>query len=194
MVFDWSSSSTHTSASSATPAGHSIVATQSTADSTAKKPKLEDESTTPSAAIGWAAFYSDCVHEVRPVHSGNRITLTYNLYTTPLPAGRIAGSDASPLAASQLPISKKLKNALARKDFYPDGRVLAIKLGHAYAHTSQRLRLLPEALKGGDMYLYECWKGLGLECEFSKAVSLRLYPSRQDSHADISTRSRPSRH
>lgn len=172
MIFDWSSPAIPTSAPVSSPAGNTIAASQSTADTSVKKPKLEDRSTAPSAAIGWAAFYSDCTHEVRPVRSGNRITLTYNLYTTPLPSGLIAGSDASPLAASQLPIYKTLTDALARKDFYPEGRVLAIKLGHAYAHTSQRLQLLPEALKGGDMYLYECWKALGLECKYDQSVSL----------------------
>ena len=30
--------------------------------------------------IQWAAFYSDCEHEVLEVKSGHRITLTYNLY------------------------------------------------------------------------------------------------------------------
>lgn len=33
-------------------------------------------------AIQWAAFYSDCEHEVLEVTSGERITLTYNLYAT----------------------------------------------------------------------------------------------------------------
>lgn len=36
-------------------------------------------------AIKWAAFYSDCEHEVLEVISGHRITLTYNLYGTCLP-------------------------------------------------------------------------------------------------------------
>ncbi len=33
-----------------------------------------------SATTHWAAFYSDVEHEVLPVTSGHRITLTYNLY------------------------------------------------------------------------------------------------------------------
>lgn len=36
-------------------------------------------------AIKWAAFYSDCEHEVLEVISGHRITLTYNLYGMCLP-------------------------------------------------------------------------------------------------------------
>jgi len=32
--------------------------------------------------IEWAAFYSDCEHEVLQVESGHRVTLTYNLYVS----------------------------------------------------------------------------------------------------------------
>lgn len=31
------------------------------------------------SSIQWAAFYSDCEHEVFEVKSGHRVTLTYNL-------------------------------------------------------------------------------------------------------------------
>ena len=41
-----------------------------------------DWSNTNSTSIQWAAFYSDCEHEVLPVQTGHRITLTYNLYIT----------------------------------------------------------------------------------------------------------------
>jgi hypothetical protein len=27
----------------------------------------------------WAAFYSDCIHEVKPVAEGHRVTLTYSI-------------------------------------------------------------------------------------------------------------------
>lgn len=32
--------------------------------------------------IGFVAFYADCLHEVRPVRSGRRVTLTFNLLVT----------------------------------------------------------------------------------------------------------------
>ena len=32
------------------------------------------------SAIQWAAFYSDCEHEIETITRGDRITLTYNLY------------------------------------------------------------------------------------------------------------------
>jgi len=41
---------------------------------------LYDWSNEKADKIEWAAFYSDCQHEVRQVQSGHRITLTYNLY------------------------------------------------------------------------------------------------------------------
>ena len=36
--------------------------------------------------VQWAAFYSDCEHEVHKVDSGVRITIVYNLMTAPTPA------------------------------------------------------------------------------------------------------------
>lgn len=46
---------------------------------------LHDWSQSPSSppAIQWAAFYSDVKHEVLPVISGHRLTLTYNLFLAP---------------------------------------------------------------------------------------------------------------
>ena len=41
-----------------------------------------DWSNTGASAIAWAAFYSDCEHEVLEVKAGHRITLTYNLYVS----------------------------------------------------------------------------------------------------------------
>jgi hypothetical protein len=35
-----------------------------------------------NSSIQWAVFYSDCEHEVLPVTSGHRITLTYKLYVS----------------------------------------------------------------------------------------------------------------
>ena len=36
--------------------------------------------------VHWAAFYSDCEHEVHKVESGVHITVVYNLMTSPTPA------------------------------------------------------------------------------------------------------------
>lgn len=41
--------------------------------------------------LEWAAFYSDCEHEVLEVTGGHRVTLTYNLIATP-GIGMLAGN------------------------------------------------------------------------------------------------------
>ncbi len=35
--------------------------------------------------LRWVAFYTDVEHEVEPVISGQRVSLAFNLYMTPLP-------------------------------------------------------------------------------------------------------------
>ncbi|KAL4930250.1 Zn(II)2Cys6 transcription factor [Aspergillus undulatus] len=54
-------------------------------------------------AIQWAAFYSDCKHEVETITQGNRITLTYNLYTTE-PVGGVIPSPTSIVDPKTLPV------------------------------------------------------------------------------------------
>lgn len=45
-----------------------------------------------ASAIQWAAFYSDCEHEIETVTEGERITLTYNLYVTEPVGGSVLPS------------------------------------------------------------------------------------------------------
>ncbi len=52
-------------------------------------------STFPTNAVHWAAFYSDCEHEVKELTAGHRVTLTYNLYHAP--------GGASDMATPSLP-------------------------------------------------------------------------------------------
>jgi hypothetical protein len=73
-----------------------------------------------SQDIKWAAFYSDCEHEVLEVTSGHRITLTYNLYMRH-GLGEMAGH-CEILDAHQLPMYKEAKNALAKPEFMTEGK------------------------------------------------------------------------
>lgn len=70
--------------------------------------------------ISWAAFYSDCEHEVLEVKSGYRLTLTYNLYAV-RGGGMLAGIEPPVLDASQLPIYMSLKRIVENKEFMPEG-------------------------------------------------------------------------
>jgi hypothetical protein len=64
----------------------------------------------------WAAFYSDCEHEVLPVTSGYRVTLTYNLYYDEDP-----NIPSRHLGSSSLPLYQVFSEALQCQTFMPDG-------------------------------------------------------------------------
>lgn len=73
--------------------------------------------------ISWAAFYSDCEHEVLEVKSGYRLTLTYNLYAV-RGGGMVTGIEPPVLDATQLPIYTSLKDIVQNKNFMPEGEYL----------------------------------------------------------------------
>ena len=69
----------------------------------------------------WAAFYSDCEHEVYEVTSGHRVTLTYNLYAV-RGSGHLAGSSLV-LEPTQLPLYVMLLQALSTPSFLRRGKL-----------------------------------------------------------------------
>ncbi|KAK4891025.1 hypothetical protein LTR27_010356 [Elasticomyces elasticus] len=113
-------------------------------------------------AVQWAAFYSDCEHEVHEVTSGHRVTLTYNLFLTQhtsLQAGKSLALDAN-----LLPLAGLFKQALRDARFMTDGGDIGVYLTHRYPHTNPVLsKLLPSCLKGADMAVYEVARALGLK-------------------------------
>lgn len=98
----------HLTISNAGAASQSVVFDWSTTDET-----------TP-AEVKWAAFYSDCEHEVHEVTSGHRITLTYNLFLT-RGIGHLAGA-SSTLDSTQLPLYEGLQEALGNPGFLRRGK------------------------------------------------------------------------
>lgn len=155
LVFDWSTTE---------PADNS-----KSDEHISKKVKLDDESEPSSPAkVQWAAFYSDCEHEVLEVTSGHRLTLTYNLFVAP-GGGSLAG-EHSALDATSLSLYKELESALSNDDFFPSGHVLGVGLSHTYAHMSAAPELLPSGLKGVDMYIYDACMSLGLNCYLRPVV------------------------
>jgi hypothetical protein len=71
--------------------------------------------------INWAAFYSDCEHEVFPVTGGHRVTLTYNLFAT-LGNGHLANIPSA-LNPQHMPLAHLVAEILDDGDFLPDGRL-----------------------------------------------------------------------
>ncbi|KAF2734385.1 hypothetical protein EJ04DRAFT_576923 [Polyplosphaeria fusca] len=112
--------------------------------------------------IQWAAFYSDCEHEVLEVTEGHRVTLTYNLYYA-LGVGDLAGN--SPVMdVKMLPLYKKVQEALDSPNFMPNGGYLGIYCEHAYAHsTAEGINALPGILKGSDMAVFAVFQALHLK-------------------------------
>jgi len=70
--------------------------------------------------IQWAAFYSDCEHEVLPVTSGHRITITYNLYL--ILENPTVSSDHCDFRS--LPLYNMVLECLQSEDFMPDGKII----------------------------------------------------------------------
>jgi hypothetical protein len=72
-----------------------------------------------NTSVQWAAFYSDCEHEVRKVTKGHRITLTYNLYYV-AGVGDLAGN-CPVMDVESLPLYQMIREALAEETFMAEG-------------------------------------------------------------------------
>ncbi|KAL8915126.1 MAG: hypothetical protein Q9172_006955 [Xanthocarpia lactea] len=113
------------------------------------------------AMIQWAAFYSDCEHEVKEVIAGHRITLTYNLYVHEQLGGIFR--NPSPVHNDSFTLYCRAKEALSNPDFFPKGGTLGFHCEHAYAHAnSKTVRTLPFALKGIDAIIFSIFADLGI--------------------------------
>ncbi|KAJ8469014.1 hypothetical protein ONZ51_g9269 [Trametes cubensis] len=126
-----------------------------------------------SDRIAFVAFFSDVEHEVLPVLSGHRITLTYNLYF----AGN-AGLDRGlagqltmlqPLHANPDAIQDALRALLSSKKVLPRGGMLGFSLSHVYpvpstwdtGDANPRVTI-EQGLKGSDAALFQACRALGL--------------------------------
>ncbi|GKZ32611.1 hypothetical protein AbraIFM66950_002129 [Aspergillus brasiliensis] len=116
-----------------------------------------------SSSIQWAAFYSDCEHEIETIRAGNRITLTYNLYVREMP-GAILAPIRPVLDPQTLPLYGLIESLLTTPGFMKDGGVFGVFCSHAYPHSSDLAELqLPRALKGADLVVYAVFEALGME-------------------------------
>lgn len=122
--------------------------------------------------IQWAAFYSDCEHEVFEVRSGHRVTMTYNLYATP--ASSSPASLLSVFSPASLPLYGKIKALVASKRFQRKDRMIGFYSTHAYPHTAGKKHTnLPFCLKGIDMIVYETFISLGAKVHLCSVVEPR---------------------
>ncbi|KAI5895377.1 uncharacterized protein SCHCODRAFT_02686773 [Schizophyllum commune H4-8] len=122
-----------------------------------------------SSKIAYIAFFGDIEHEVLPVTSGHRITLTYNLYFEGLPSGG-ARPDALPAIPRSVEdqdarLRGALQTFLQDPKLLPEGGYLAFGLRFMYPLQRDKKAnlqdLLPH-LKGGDAMVVRVCQSLGI--------------------------------
>ena len=113
-------------------------------------------------SVCFVAFFGDTEHEVLPVTSGYRVTLTYNLYHKP-----IHPSTSSIPTPFQVKLKQALVDLVNDKSTLPNGGYLGFGLVHEYVHTGRNLLdpLLGQ-LKGSDRALADVCDELGLRYSF----------------------------
>lgn len=130
--------------------------------------RLPDQASGPSF-IGYIAFSSEVQHEVLPVTSGSRVTLTYNLHfnkSLPLPLITPLSDNPDPTH----PPVKRLYDAFGKiledPRFLPNGGYLAFRLAHQYPLRPYN-RALPqnslEYRKASDATILSVAQKLGLD-------------------------------
>jgi hypothetical protein len=95
----------------------------------------------------WAAFYGDIDHEVKPIESGHRITLTYLINKTK----NIADSTSHSINA--------LKNILNNPDILPDGGFLGYGCKYLYSKIDPDLM----TFKGQDSVIFSSFSDLNIK-------------------------------
>ncbi|KAF9778832.1 hypothetical protein IL306_002889 [Fusarium sp. DS 682] len=122
------------------------------------------ERRTCEGTIKWVAFYSDCKHEVLPVSTGNRVTLTYHLYVSEHMGGLVQLQLQRPDSKAYL-IYRSVKNLLASSTFMKNGGVLGFHCAFQYPETEEgtyNYERYPLTLKGIDAVIFSVFRAFGL--------------------------------
>ncbi|KAJ4303906.1 hypothetical protein N0V88_001506 [Collariella sp. IMI 366227] len=127
-------------------------------------------------AIRWAAFYSDCEHEIFEVTDGHRLTLTYNLYS--VRGNGQLGGNVPWLDPTQLPLYRTIRDLVGDREGWKEGGLIGYNCSHVYPHSNKSpLNLMiPDNLKGADMLMFEIFRSLGLGVRFRPVVHTKDDP------------------
>ena len=128
---------------------------------------------TSSSSLKYAAFYTDCSHEVTNLIDGNRCVLVFSLLSIPVPDN--APKEASPLSLSIASSGSLLGTYL--KHFQQDHSKhnidkLVIPLSHSYTRRSLTSKDLQVSLKGSDVDLVKIVSAAIKEAGFEAFICL----------------------
>jgi 2OG-Fe(II) oxygenase superfamily len=130
--------------------------------------------------LAFVGFYSDVEHEVTPVDSGYRVTVTYNLYASQRTAS------ISPQLHLATPEEKILHNSLrgllSQPAVLPNGGFLGFGLTYKYpiAYDQRELDCFTGVLKGRDALIERTCEALGLTISVQAKYSAKFYSYRQE--------------
>lgn len=119
----------------------------------------------PPASAAYIAFFSDVEHEVVPVTSGYRVTITYNLYFDPSKGVPITYAPSQ--AQLEHPFKTALRTCLENADTEHVPPYLGFGLEHAYPFKSALLDPKSVNLKGADTALVKTLNELNIDHSFS---------------------------
>jgi len=119
----------------------------------------------PNPLISYVAFYSDVEHEVTPVTSGHRVSLTWNLYFSAEPDNSsVSLIHANPSSETELALKDAFTRVLSYSNFLPKGGLLGFGLRQEYPlNPEDGLGNLIECLKGSDAIIQSVCRQLSLQ-------------------------------
>jgi hypothetical protein len=129
--------------------------------------------------LHWVFFYADIEHEIMPVKSGYRLTVSYHIFgvrkrlreeeSILLQTMRLATSNLN-LQYKLTPLFSTLISSYKNPKFLPNGGRIAFGLDHEYGVAGKsKVEFLDDCYKGKDAALVLILKAMGLSYQF-KAV------------------------
>jgi hypothetical protein len=147
--------------------GGELILTENDQSWTFDAAQALSNSTSTEPELAFVAFYSDVTHEVLPVTSGARITLTFNLYFED--STLESGLSVIPTVTDQSLTIKNAMTELLAEQRIVNGRIHTLCFGLSHSYPVKRdkepgydVQELSRYLKGSDALLFRVCEDLGL--------------------------------